>query len=186
MTEMHDHKTDEEIASLVQNGDAEIFRVILERYQKKIMRYANKFLYLYEDRQDAVQDVFLKAYENIKSFDLSRSFSPWIYRIAHNTFINFIKKKGREPISFFDPDTIFAIGIPDEQEIKSRENELLKSELDEMLEKIPLKYREVLILYYYEDKNYDEIAEILEIPKNTVGVRLGRARKQIQKLYKNE
>jgi len=86
-------ETDEAIAARVQNGDADAFSVLLERYEKKIFRYAGKFLSHPDDIKDIVQDVFVKAYVNIKSFDASRRFSPWIYRIAHNEFINALKKK---------------------------------------------------------------------------------------------
>lgn len=100
-------QTDEQIAKAVQKGDSEAFGALVERYEPKLLRYAKKFLFNYEDGKDTVQEVFIKAYANIQSFDSSRSFSSWVYRIAHNEFINAIRKKGREPISFFDPDTLF-------------------------------------------------------------------------------
>lgn len=181
-----ENKSDEEIAVLIKTGNEDALKVMIERYQPKMMRYANKFLYLYEDRQDAVSEVFIKTYQNIQSFDESRSFSSWIYKIAHNNFINFIKKKGREALPLIDPDTFFAVKVPDEAEIKNREISELREVLDSILEKISIKYREILVLYYYEDKTYDEIAEILEIPKNTVGVRLKRARIKMKELYERE
>ena len=79
----------------------------MQRYEAKLARYAKKFLTHPDDCQDVVQEVFIKAYTNIKSFDHSRRFSPWIYRIAHNEFINTIRKKQREPVSFFDTDIVF-------------------------------------------------------------------------------
>src|ERR1039457_56959 len=100
-------QTDEQIAIAVQKGDAQAFGALVERFEPKLLRYARKFLFDYEDGKDMVQEVFIKAYSNIQSFDADRSFSSWIYRIAHNEFINAIRKKGREPISFFDPDTLF-------------------------------------------------------------------------------
>ncbi len=99
--------TDEEIAKSVQGGDTAKFGTLVERYEAKMLRYARKFLFGYQDSEDMVQEVFLKAYTNIQGFDANRKFSSWLYRIAHNEFLNAIKKKGREPLPFFDPDTIF-------------------------------------------------------------------------------
>ncbi len=107
-------KTDEEIAVLVQRGDTEPFGELVTRYEQKMLRYARKFLLGKEDAEDRVQNVFLKAYENIRSFDATRRFSPWLYRIAHNEFINAIKKKGKEPLPFFDPDILFPHPISSE------------------------------------------------------------------------
>src|SRR5579864_8095895 len=100
-------QTDEDLAKLAQAGDTAGFGDLVERYEAKLLRYGRRFLFGYEDCEDAVQEVFLKAYANLAGFDPGRSFSAWIYRIAHNEFINAIRKKGREPLPFFDPDTLF-------------------------------------------------------------------------------
>ncbi|MDP1709513.1 MAG: RNA polymerase sigma factor, partial [Candidatus Komeilibacteria bacterium] len=134
------------------------------------------FLSGYADIEDVVQEVFIKGYENIKSFNTDRKFSSWLYRIAHNEFINRIKKIGREPLPFFDPDTLFPHPLSQDlsdRGILSREAREL---LDACLEKLSAKYREVLVLFYIEELSYQEIAEVLHIPLATVGVRLKRAR----------
>jgi RNA polymerase sigma-70 factor, ECF subfamily len=176
--------TDEDIVSNVQKGDLEAFGVLVSRYEAKMLRYGYKFLSQYEDRQDVVQEVFIKAYENIKSFDISQKFSPWIYRIAHNTFINYIKKRQREPMTFFDPDTFFARDVHDESIEDKRKQAEIREILDQTLAKIDPKYREVLVLYYFEEKDYKEIAEILHVPISTVGVRLRRGKKIMRSIYK--
>ena len=84
--------SDEELAKLVADGDSDKFGVLMERYQAKLFRYGKKFLSDSDNIEDVVQDVFIKTYQNIKSFDTTQRFSPWIYRIAHNTYINAIKK----------------------------------------------------------------------------------------------
>ncbi len=86
-------ETDEMIASRVQAGDSEAFGELVERYQEKLLRYARKFLFDLDEARDPVQDVFIKAYQNIQSFDATRRFSPWIYRIAHNEFVNALKQR---------------------------------------------------------------------------------------------
>ncbi len=175
--------TDEAITKQVQQGDVHAFGILVERYEAKLQRYAKRFLFGHEDSQDIVQDVFLKAYSNIQSFDSSQRFSPWIYRIAHNEFINAIRKKGREPLSFFDPDTLFPHPIAkDRAETEVQHNEL-RAMLDTCLDKLDIKYREPLVLYYYEDMDYQSIADILHIPVSTVGVRLSRGKAGLQKVY---
>jgi len=178
--------TDEGIAQQVQSGDTEAFGVLVERYEAKMLRYGRKFLFNYDDVEDAVQTVFIKAYSNIQSFNIARKFSSWLYRIAHNTFINMIKKKGREPLLFFDPDVILFHSVPDDRADKEVELRGMREVLDQGLDKLDSKYREVLVLYYFEEKDYREIAEILHVPVATVGVRLKRARERLKNFIKEE
>ena len=92
---------DEEIARRVQEGDIESFGLLVGRYEAKITRYAGKFLLNGEDDKDLAQEVFIKAYVNIQSFDANRKFSSWLYRIAHNEFINAIRKRSWSRFSIF-------------------------------------------------------------------------------------
>lgn len=174
--------TDEILAKKTQDGDKAAFNELVRRYEAKITRYGRKFLFNYEDVLDAVQDVFIKAYVNIESFTVSRKFSTWLYRVAHNTFINVIKKKGREPVTFFDFDTFFQFKISDNTSLAGS---LFEKEdaaaLNTILTAVDPKYREPLVLYYFEEKTYQEIADIMHIPVATVGVRLKRARELVKK-----
>lgn len=180
---MLDTETDEEIARRVQKGDTELFGVLIERYTPKMLRYARKFLLNRQDAEDLVQEVFLKAYVNIQGFDAERRFSPWLYRIAHNLFINAIKRKGREPLPFFDPDTIFPHPLSLERADKDLQEKELKGMLEECLDAIDPKYREPLVLYYFEDMNYADISDVLHIPVSTVGVRLNRGKAMMKKIF---
>lgn len=177
-----EEKTDEEIAVLVQGGKIDFFGILIERYEEKLKRYGTRFLGSYNGIEDAVQDIFIKTYLNIKGFDSSRKFSSWIYRIAHNTFINIIKKREKDYLLFFEPDIIFTFSKKDdilEKLIKKEE----KEELEKKLKEIKSKYREIIILYYFDEKSYKEISDILKIPISTVGVRLKRGLSQIEKKY---
>jgi len=174
--------TDEEIAKKVQSGDTEAFGLLVERYEDKMLRYARKFLFGYEDAEDAVQVVFLKSYTNIQQFDPSKKFSSWLYRIAHNEFINVIKKKGKESVPLFEMDTVLPHLVAKEDSAKDLEQKELKEMLDKNLQKVSPKYREILVLYYLEQMGYTEIAEILKIPASTVGVRLSRGKAALKKL----
>ncbi len=93
-------QSDEAIVREVQQGGSNLFGLLVERYEKKMLRYARKFLLGGEDAEDLAQEVFLKAYTNIQSFDSRRRFSPWLYRIAHNEFVNAIKKNGASRYRF--------------------------------------------------------------------------------------
>lgn len=179
-------KTDEEIAHLVKQGNADIFGELVERYEAKIVRYARKFLFGREDAEDLTQEVFIKAYTNIQSFDTARKFSSWLYRIAHNEFINKIKKNERQPLLFFDPDTLWPHPAAKETADKEANINDIRNMLDQGLGKLDAKYREVLVLYYYEELDYKEISEILRIPTSTVGVRLRRGRDKLKLHYQNE
>jgi RNA polymerase sigma-70 factor (ECF subfamily) len=151
-------------------------------------RYARRFLFDSDEAKDLVQDIFIKAYVNIRGFDVERRFSPWIYRIAHNEFVNALKKKKKERanMSLFDFDVLFphlqlTAKETADSDINRRE---LKEVLDGSLDKIPQKYKESLILYYFEDMDYKEIADVLHIPVSTVGIRLQRGKLMLKKLVK--
>jgi len=174
--ESTDALSDEVIAERVQSGTVDDFGLLIDRYRPKMLRYARRFLADYDAVEDAVQEVFMKAYVNIQS---SQKFSPWIYRIAHNTYINVIKKVGREPVSFFDADTIFQ--IPSSHRIEEDYARYEDAEeLKQHLQNLDPKYREPLVLFYFEEKDYHEIADILHIPTSTVGVRMRRGREKIK------
>jgi RNA polymerase sigma-70 factor (ECF subfamily) len=177
------NETDEEIAIRVQRGEREAFGELIERYQAKLLRYGRKFLFDTEDSADIVQDVFIKAYENIQSFDPARRFSPWVYRIAHNELVNALKKrKANRTVFTFDIDTLFPhLTAPDTADSGAMERDL-RSTLEGHLEKLDPKYREPLVLYYLESMDYKEISDILEIPVSTVGVRLARGRGILKEL----
>ena len=181
-TEYTTEFTDEQLAGKVQKGDAQAFNILLERYRQKILRYGNKFLLQPGDIEDVTQDIFLKAYQNIKSFDVERRFSPWIYRIAHNEFINLGKKRKGEPLDFFDFDTFFPHPQSPDTSEKDFDQQQVKTELNTFLDQLSVKYREPLVLYYIEGLDYKDIAEVLRVPVGAVGVRLNRAKKKLQEL----
>ncbi len=177
------HQTDEAIAAAVQQGDTHAFKTLLERYEAKISRYGRRFLSNAEDIADLVQGIFIKAYVNIKSFDSERRFSPWIYRIAHNEFVNALKKTKREPFFILEADTIFPTLPAKERSDDDILSDELKQNMERTLNSIGAKYREVLILYFYEELSYQDIADVLHIPISTVGVRLKRAKEELKKKY---
>lgn len=181
---MTEARSDEVVAAQVQAGDAEAYGVLIDRYEAKLSRYARRFLSRPDDITDLVQDVFTRAYVNLQSFDVTQRFSPWIYRIAHNLFVNELRRKERRGgFGVFDADVILpqlpARETADEDTLRAE----LSIELRQLIDDLKPKYREVVLLFYYEDLSYEEISQVLQIPKTTVGVRITRARTQLQALY---
>ena len=177
------HISDEDIAKRVQQGEQEAFGLLVERYEEKLTRYGRKFLPRHEDIEDIVQDVFLKTYKNIQSFDPEQKFSPWIYRVAHNEFVNDLRKSSYRPLILPDFDTFISHHAYDDPAPRERERAEMRAMIDKGLDEISYKYREVLILHYLEELQYKEIADILQIPQGTVGIRLKRAKESLQKVY---
>ena len=174
-------KTDEELATLVQGKNEQAFGVLMHRYLPKLLRYGRKFLAADAPIEDVVQEVFIRVYQNIKSFDATRPFSPWIYRIAHNLFANALRHDIRHPLLTVDLDTLSAHTAYEIDPAGDEEREQAKALVDRGLEALPPLYREIIVLYYLEQLRYQEIAEVLRVPIGTVGIRLHRAREMLKK-----
>ena len=174
--------SDEVLAHAVGEGNTQAFNELMRRYEEKLLRYGRRFLARQEDVEDAVQDVFLRTYTNIRSFNPAYRFSPWIYRIAHNVFVNVLRKNAHRSFAFIDFDTFISPLGAEEEMLSESERASLRASLERGLLKIDPKYREVLILHYFDELSYDEIAEVLHIPTGTVGVRLKRGREALRKI----
>lgn len=183
MQDGHAVYTDEEIAQSVQSGETERFGVLIERYEAKLTRYGRRFLSNRADITDLVQDIFIATYQNIQSFDPTQKFSSWIYRIAHNSFVNALKKNTRNPLTFFDFDTFLPHPVYENPDESERERQDVRDSLEKVLDQIPQKYKEVLILIYLEELSYKEVADILKVPIGTIGVRLRRGREVLREAY---
>ena len=180
ISEEVDNRSDAEIAKLVQQGDRWSFRVLVERFTPKLERYSRTFLFTKEQREDLLQDIFLKAYTHLQDYDSERPFSPWIYRIAHNTFVNAIRSKVRAPVFSVDWDMVFPHPFSKERTDTEWKNKELTEEMEQCMAELDEKYREPLLLYHFQELSYDEISDILHIPVSTVGVRITRARAKLK------
>ncbi|MDD5693513.1 MAG: sigma-70 family RNA polymerase sigma factor [Patescibacteria group bacterium] len=177
-------QTDEEIAGKIQSGDKEAFGEVIDRYEKPLCSFIFRILGDRDNCADALQETFLKAYKNINSFDPKRKFSSWIYRIAHNEAITHYRKNTKHVAL----DDVVEIASDDnhadfiQKELDSEGQKML---LDKALLTIPLKYREVIVFRFYEDKSYEEISEIMHLPVNTVGTYLNRGKIELKKHFKD-
>lgn len=170
-------KTDEEIVEIVRNDNKELYAQIIERYQDKLLRYAEYLIGDHDKASDAVQESFIKAYINLNGFDVKKKFSSWIYRIVHNEVINLIDKNKRTVK--LDPDIDFDSGLNIEDAYIKEE---LVSHAHACLEEMNINFREPLSLYYIENKSYEEISDILRLPMGTVAVRINRAKVILKKI----
>lgn len=189
----HDEsERDEDIAKRVQKGGEDSFRLLVVRYKEKLTRYAKRFLFDQDEAKDLVQEVFVKAYVNIKKFDTARRFSPWLYRIAHNEFVNALRKRtARKKVEaeLYGDDRPDA-PAPQFLAKETADGSMRREEIREMfyyaLGKLDPKYREPLILYYFEEMDYKTISEVLQVPLSTVGVRLQRGKAMLKNLVKDK
>lgn len=179
------HFTDEEVVlKALQNMD--MFEVIVERYEKKLLRYVHRIsAFSPEEAEEILQEIFIKAWKNLNGFSTKLKFSSWIYRIAHNQTIDHFRKATARG------DTE-SIQISEELYLPTKDD--LKKELDvkmsadaiaKVLAAMPEKYREVLVLHFLEDKDYLEICDILKCPKGTVAIRMSRAKKIFRETAQN-
>lgn len=174
--------SDEQAAARAQEGDVEAFGILVERFEAKLLRYARRFLLDGPDAEDAVQTSFLKAFENLRGYDTKRKFSSWLYRIAHNECIDAVRRRKREPLPPFDFDALLPHAVAPERTDRDAELRDLRESLEKHLNRMSPLYREPLILRYFDEMSYEDIADVLRIPVSTVGVRLKRGRDALQKL----
>lgn len=169
--------TDEEVVEYVREKDKEAYGEIIKRYQDKLIRYATYILNDDKKAVDVVQDAFISGYVNLNGFNTNQKFSSWIYRIVHNQAINVSKKYNKE-LPILD-GLEFDSGTDIEEDLDKKE---LVKMVNGCLLEIPVMYREVLSLFYLEDKTYSEISDILRIPIGTVGTRINRGKAFMKKI----
>ncbi|MBI3956626.1 MAG: RNA polymerase sigma factor [Candidatus Kerfeldbacteria bacterium] len=174
---------DEELAARTQDGEVRAFAEIINRYQKRLLRYGRRFLRNTEDVEDAVQDALLNAYRNIAGFRTGERLSPWLYRIAHNTFVSLIRSRKREPLPFFDPDSLFPHPVAPDQSDSVADVAMIRRQLDRGLAALDAKYREILVLRYDHNLSYAEISDVLRLPLGTVSIRIKRALAKLQSQF---
>lgn len=177
--------SDSQLVEQVQEGKRDVYEEIVKRYEKPLLRYARYLTKQSEFSPDIVQNAFIKAYINLKSFDVTKKLSSWLYRIVHNEAVNRIRKESRF-FSFEDiewVENIFSRSAPIEDSLQTDE---IRKLLKESLQEIPLSYRAPLILFYLEEKSYDEISDVLRIPMGTVGTRINRGKKYLKKVVQKK
>ncbi len=175
--------TDEEIVRRTLL-DKEVFGLLIERYEAKLARYLERLgVGVREDREDILQNAFVKAYKNLNSFDATLTFSSWMYRIAHNETMSFFRRKRARPQVILGEEgeaLLMELQDADSDTAALAEHRLSNEELTKAFSKIEPKYREALVLRFFEDRSYAEMSDILQIPLGTVSTLLYRAKRALR------
>lgn len=179
-------KTNEELVKLVLDNQ-NYFLCLMKKYEDKLLRYIIRISgFRKEDAEDLLQDIFIKVYQNLRDFDPDLKFSSWIYRIAHNHVISEYRKRKIRPekiLSEEDDWQHFVSCIDVENDI---DNKINREVINNILDKIDIKYREVLILNFLEGYEYKEISDILKKPMGTVATLLNRAKKKFRQEFERQ
>jgi len=159
------------------------FGEIIDRYEAKLRRYLIRLgVRSGEDQADVLQEIFIKVYKNLNSFDRSLAFSSWIYRIAHNETMSWFRRRQVRPEGNLVADSEEVLGLMeskmDTPDI-AFDRAVSIEEVTVALTKLDAKYQEVLVLRFFEHKEYDEISDILQIPIGSVGTLIHRGKKQL-------
>ena len=176
-------KEDFENVKMVLSGNKSAFTKLQKKYKRVISSLIRKMIRNEDDVEDLTQETFIKAYNALSTFQFGYSFSAWIYRIASNTCIDFLRKKRfptisiNQPIAGAEEDMVFEIEdrtyIPDINYMnQERKNLLMKA-----INSLPENYREIIKLRHEEELDYSEIAVKMNLPLGTVKAHLFRARK---------
>lgn len=175
-------RNDFKLVCSAKNGDQKAYAELMQRYKDSIYFMAVKMVNNKDDAMDLTVETFGKAFENLEKYKPDFAFSTWLFRIATNNCIDFIRKKRLNVVSLqtlSDEDgderqiQVRSDGLnPEETSIKKQESEKLKN----IVEQLPLRYRTLIILRYYDEQSYEEIAQQLDIPLGTVKAQLFRAR----------
>ena len=179
MPKVNEETTDEELVVLTLQ-DSQYLQYLIQRYEKKLFYYLKRLLSIDDHScEDLLQEIFIKTYQNLNNFDTSLKFSSWIYRISRNEAIDYYRKyRNQKEGSLHDEDgKDLTDYIPDSCDLHAEftKKEISKA-VSETLSLLPLKYKDVLVLYYLEDKSYDEISDILQKPAGTIATLLNRAK----------
>lgn len=165
------------------DGSQDAYRDLLLRYQRPVLSLIRRMVRNNSQAEDLAQEVFLKAFRALESFDQRRKFSSWLFKIAHNASIDQLRRRQLDtvPLETRDrdqPDLVAVLADPGVETPSSRvERRDLALAIEGAMASLKPPYREVVILRYQEGLAYEEIAEVTDLPLGTVKTHLFRARK---------
>ena len=187
--------TDSEIIKQILQGDRNLFRILVEKYQPMVFRTCMGFLHHKDEADDLTQEIFIQAYQSLSQFKGNSSFSTWIYRIAVNASLNKVRKSSK---SYFLQrfDSVFGIERNNEfsipaSELENPENILIQNEhkawVQNALNSLPENQRTAIVLSKYDDLSQIEIAEIMNTTEGAVEALIQRAKANLrEKLSSNQ
>ena len=181
------------IDEAVDQGDEQAFAKLLQRYKRPVYHMILKMVRNVDDAEDLTIESFAKAFKSLHRFKKDFTFSTWLFRIATNNTIDYIRKKRLNTLSIsntFTDDNGEAVSIDVEDENLNPQEEAIKAQKIELIQvfvdKLPPKYQKLVRLRYYQELSYEEIAQELEAPLGTVKAQLHRARELMFEMVKNK
>ena len=173
-------------------GDEQAYKELVEKYQRALYFHILKMIKDREQVNDLVQEAFVKAFDNLNTYSTNYAFSTWLYRIATNHTIDYLRKKKLKTLSIDDPvktkDGKMEMQLPDES--ASTDRNIIRKQRQKIvrqaIENLPEKYRKVIELRHMEEKSYQEIADVLDSPLGTVKAHIFRARELLYKELKDK
>jgi RNA polymerase sigma-70 factor (ECF subfamily) len=164
--------SERELIELVKKGSREAYQEIVSRYMKKAYYIALSYVHNHQDALDISQESFIKAFRKIKSFSTQKPFFPWFYKLMKNLCLDHLRRRSR----------VKEIPLEGIQVLeKEREDREMKEVLWRGIERLPFEQREIVILRYFQQLSYGEIAEMTEKPVGTVMSSLYYAKKRLKK-----
>jgi RNA polymerase sigma-70 factor (ECF subfamily) len=166
---------DLQIISSVREGDTDAFSRLVRRYEDFVFTLILGLVHSEDMARDVAQEVFLRAYRGVRRFELKSTFKTWLYRIAYNTAISHLnrEKKNKQ----IDNDQAV------EPILDTGGRQSLRLTLEKLIGLLKPDLRSVILMHYYDDLKYEEIAEIMDCPVGTVKIRLHRAKHELKKLW---
>lgn len=173
-------------------GDQVAYRAILKKYHDQVYNLLYRMVHDKDEVEDLTQEAFIKAFNSLKNFNEEFAFSTWLYKIATNNCIDYIRKKKLATFSIDKPleskDGEYSFEIPDTT--YQPDKDLIAGQrtriLEEAVNALPEKYRQVIMMRHTEDKDYQEIADELQLPLGTVKAHIFRAREILYKRLKKK
>lgn len=174
---------DRRLAELVLEGDDTAFEYLFDRYRDAIRRLLVQRLGHASEVDDLLQETFIKVYINLHRYNPQYTFGQWVYTIARNTFVDFIRRRQDDlPIDerFASPPSLAP--TPEESVINLQQ----RSQIESYLERLSPRYRQLIRLRFFDELSYEEIAAKLVLPLGTVKTQIHRAREQMCRFIQNE
>lgn len=182
--------TDQEVVAQAKAGRETAFRELIGRYQRPVFSLIYRLVRDREKAEDLAQDTFIKVLNALDRYDPAFKFSSWIFKIAHNTALDQLRKKHPEMLSLdgsphartaeeIEASTFSAISSDENPEEYTSHREM-GEEIEKALAGVRVEYRTAIILWHVEGRPYEEIAEIMGVPLGTVKTYIHRARNELR------
>ena len=186
--------TDEELIARFQQGDQQAFDILVHRYKDQLLNFVYRFVGNRNDAEDIVQETFLRVYKNKHYYKEIAKFSTWIYTIAGNLAKTELRKRKRRKLfsvsNFMNEEKDYEIPDEDKNPELEVDGTIKDDIIQKAIEKLPPKFKEVILLRDVQGFSYEEISQILNIPLGTVKSRVNRGRLKLQEdlkfLFENE